>query len=134
MKKIISIVLALIMVMAYAPATFATEQVPSVDGQDVNQSAEQSEQAAEDDLGGVEKGNILSEESTAEVAGESQQSEAKLLTVNESNMQLFTIGTGRYKTVFSQEKINYRKVNVKIPSRQTLVSAGFTKEKIQQGR
>ena len=131
MKKIISIVLALIMVMAYAPATFATEQVPSVDGQDVNQSAEQSEQAAEDDLGGVEKGNILSEESTAEVAGESQQSEAKLLTVNESNMQLFTIGTGRYKTVFSQEKINYRKVNVKIPSRQTLVSAGFTKEKIE---
>ena len=131
MKKVISLLLSIIMVVAFAPSVFATDEVAAEQGLNADMNVEQSTQEVETDEAAGEVNDVLSDEQATEVSEEEQNSEEELLSEGESNLKVFTVGSSKYKTVFSQEKMDYRKVNVEIPSRKSLVSAGFTKEKIE---
>ena len=131
MKKLISLLLSIVMVVSFAPAAFAADQTAVDDGELVDQNVEQSLEEIETDEAVGEGSDVLYDESATEVTEEEQNSEEELLSQGESNLKVFTVGSGKYRTSFSQEKIDYRKVGVEIPNRKALVSAGFTKEKIE---
>lgn len=131
MKKLISLLLSIVMVVSFAPAAFASDQTTVDDGELVDQNVEQSLEEIETDEAVGGENDVLYDESATEVTEEEQNSEEELLSQGESNLKVFTIGSGKYRTSFSQEKIDYRKVGVEIPDRKALVSAGFTKEKIE---
>ena len=62
MKKFISLLLSIIMVVAFAPSVFATDEVAAEQGLNADMNVEQSTQEVETDEAAGEVNDVLSDE------------------------------------------------------------------------